>query len=236
MAGPLPGTTGPMEIIFQEDGLLVKNISTPEETHSAMKLRHQVFREELRWVPPSPDGSDLDAFDQYAHGIGVFCDGELVGHVRLIQAPDPFMIEHDFSSLLPSDGSFRKRRGMAESTRICIKKDFRSEKHNAMTLVHLLYKAMYHWSRLYGSDRLITIVERRYYVLLKRSSFPFEQIGEFKPLGEGVMSGIISLDWKEFDEVISRKRPEFFEWFNDLPALTSLPGSLQAQSLSHAPY
>lgn len=220
-----------MELIFQEENLLVKNISTHEEFEMALRLRHKVFREELKWVPPSPDGLDLDEFDRHAYGIGIYSEkNELIGHVRLIEAPAPFMIEHDFARLLPKDGSFKKAHGMAESTRICIDKDYRTEKHNAMTLAHLLYKAMYHWSKMNGIKQLITIVEKRYYVLLKRSSFPFLQIGDFGLMGEGVLSGIISLDWSDFDRILPEKRPEFYEWF------TALPGLHPARSLSHAPY
>lgn len=220
-----------MELIFQEDNLLVKNISTHEEFEMALRLRHKVFREELKWVPERADGLDLDEFDDYAYGIGIYSEtNELIGHVRLIEAPAPFMIEHDFSRLLPNDGSFKKTRGMAESTRICIDKDYRTEKHNSMTLAHLLYKAMYHWSKRNDIKKLITIVEKRYYVLLKRSSFPFVPVGEFGMMGEGVLSGIISLDWGEFDRVLPEKRPEFYEWFTAQPSLHP------ALSLSHGLY
>lgn len=220
-----------MELIFQEDSFLVKTLSTHEEMEEALRLRHDVFREELKWVPPSPDGLDLDEYDPYSRSIGIFDERQgLVGHVRLIHAPDPFMIEKDFSKLLPADGAFRKRHGMAESTRICIRKDARAEAHMSMTLAHLLYKAMYHWSRRNGITKLITIVEKRYYLLLKRSRFPFRPVGEFAMMGEGVLSGIIELDWSEFDSVISSLRPEFFDWFVRIPDLDP------ARLLSHGLY
>lgn len=207
-----------MELIFQEDDFLVKTLHTHEEMEEALRLRHEVFREELKWVPPSPDGLDLDEYDPYAKSIGIFnYRRELLGHVRLIHAPSPFMIEKDFSRLLPKDHSFSKKIGMAESTRICIRKDARTDMHMSMTLAHLLYKAMYHWSLKNDIKHLITIVEKRYYVLLKRSKFPFVPVGEFGLMGEGVLSGIIALDWREFEDVLSEKRPEFFNWFVRIP-------------------
>jgi N-acyl-L-homoserine lactone synthetase len=219
-----------MELIFQEGDLLVKTLTTHEEAEEALRLRHDVFREELRWVPPSADGLDRDEYDSYAQGIGIFnATGELVGHVRLILAPETFMIEKDFSMLLPDDGSFRKSPGMAESTRICIRKDERSDRHMSMTLAHLLYKAMYHWSRLNDIKTLITIVEKRYYLLLKRSRFPFNTVGDFQLLGEGVMSGIISMDWRRVDAELRVERPDFYGWLVNLPAL--VPEQLQRLGL-----
>lgn len=219
-----------MELIFQEEDFLVKTITTAEEMDQALRLRHEVFCNELKWVPKTEDGLDRDRYDGFARSIGVFDrDSRIVGHVRLILAPDPFMIEHEFSSLLSDEVGFRKRAGMAEATRICIRKETRTDRYYSMTLANLIYKAMYHWSKAHDSDTLITIVERRYYVLLKRSKFPFVPLGEFRPLGEGVMSGIISLDWKRFDEVVSKARPEFYEWFVRIPDFAPL--QLQSHGL-----
>ncbi len=208
-----------MELIFQEGEFLIKTLSTPEEMEAAFRLRHEVFCEELKWVPPSPDGIERDEYDNFAQSIGVF-DGRnhLVCHVRLITPPNRFMIEREFACLLPKDRPFRKTPDMVESTRICVKRTIRNATYMSMPLSHLLYKAMYHWSLHNKVRYLITIVEKRYYVLLKRSKFPFEPIGDFLPLGDGVLSGIISLDWREFDRKISEKRPELFEWFIRLPA------------------
>ena len=134
-----------MDLIFQENDFLIKTLSTHEEMEAALRLRHDVFREELKWVPPAENGLDRDEYDPYAQSIGIFDDkAALLGHVRLISAPDPFMIEKDFERLLPQDNSFKKTRDMAESTRICIRKEARTDRHLSMTLAHLLYKAMYH--------------------------------------------------------------------------------------------
>lgn len=203
-----------MELIFQEEKYLVKTISAPEEVNSALKLRHDVFRDELRWVPPSPDGLDRDAYDEFAEGIGVFeHSGELVGHVRLIRAPLPYMIEKEFSCLLPKEG-FSKMAGMSESTRICVRKDRRKDTVAQLSLAHLLYKAIYHWSLKNDSRYLVTIIEQRYFIYLKRF-FPFAPLADFKPLGEGVMSGIALLDWREFEKAAAAKRPGFLDWMSN---------------------
>lgn len=218
-----------MELIFQEEQYLVKTISAPEEVNSALRLRHDVFRDELRWVPPTADGLDRDQYDDFAESIGIFENsGELVGHVRLIPAPLPYMIEKEFASLLPKDG-FSKVPGMSESTRICVRKDKRKDTVASLSLAHLLYKAIYHWSLKSDSRYLITIIEQRYFLYLKRF-FPFVPVADFKPLGEGVMSGIAVLDWRAFEESAAAKRPEFFSWMSTLNDLAP------SKSLRHGPY
>lgn len=202
-----------MELIFQDNGFLVKTLDSAWEVDAALRLRHDVFVDELRWVPPSPDGLEKDRYDAFAYPIGIFDDmNRLLGHVRLICSPDPFMIEKEFSRLLPKDGVFLKTPSLAESTRICVSRDVRNSHVMSMTLGHLLYKAIYHWCRLNGIARLVTIVEKRYYVLLKRSKFPFEAVGDFHLLGEGVLSGIIVLDWGRVENELSKTRPDFYNW------------------------
>lgn len=204
-----------MEILCQEENYLVRPISAPDEMEAALRLRHEVFRDELRWVAPSPDGLDRDSYDDFASSIGVFdaAAGDLVGHVRLIAAPLPYMIENEFSCLLPA-GGFTKMRGMSESTRICVRKDRRRDTVGSLSLAHLLYKAIYRWSVENDSRYLVTIIEERYFLYLKRY-FPFTPLAPFRPLGEGVMSGIALLDWRAFEEEARRKRPAFFSWMTN---------------------
>jgi N-acyl-L-homoserine lactone synthetase len=43
-----------MELIFREGNFLIKTLSAYEELEAAFRLRHEVFCEELKWVPCSP--------------------------------------------------------------------------------------------------------------------------------------------------------------------------------------
>ncbi|MBI5892273.1 MAG: hypothetical protein HZB79_01240 [Deltaproteobacteria bacterium] len=43
-----------MELIFQEGSYLIKTLSTHEEMEAAYRLRHEVFVDELKWVPACP--------------------------------------------------------------------------------------------------------------------------------------------------------------------------------------
>lgn len=209
-----------MELIFQEGDYLIKTLSTHEEMEAAFRLRHDVFVDELKWVPASPDGMEKDSYDSFAHPIGIFDEKNgLIGYVRLISAPNPFMIEKEFACLLPKDKPFKKLSNMAESTRICVKKEHRTITVNSsLTLGHLLYKAIYQWCVREDARFFATIVEKRYYRFLKQI-FPFEPAGDFLPLGDGVLSGIVFMDWRIFESLAQKNRPEFFEWISNLPPL-----------------
>ncbi|MBI5874895.1 MAG: GNAT family N-acetyltransferase [Deltaproteobacteria bacterium] len=219
-----------MELIFQEGSYLIKTLSTHEEMEAAFRLRHEVFVDELKWVPASPDGMEKDGYDAFAHPIGVFDEwNKLIGYVRLIPAPQPFMIEKEFACLLPKDMPFRKLSSMAESTRICIQKEYRTTLlDSSLTLGHLLYKAIYQWCLMEDKRFFVTIVEKRYHRFLKYF-FPFEPLGDFLPLGDGVLSGIVLMDWRNFEALAKEKRPDFFQWMTNLPSL------VPSQWLQHAP-
>lgn len=217
-----------MELVFKEEGFLIKRITTCEEREAAFRLRHDVFCDELKWVPPSQDRMEEDAYDAFAHPIGLFDETKtLVGHVRLIHAPDPFMIEKEFACLLNGDKAFSKLPNMAESTRICVKKEFRTRQVGSLSIAHLLYKAIYNWCLLNDARFFVTIIEKRYYRYLK-IFFPFEPLGRFLPLGDGVLSGVVFMDWRNFELQAGEKKPDFLEWMSKLltrdPLLSPLPG------------
>ncbi|MBI5328090.1 MAG: GNAT family N-acetyltransferase [Deltaproteobacteria bacterium] len=220
-----------MELIFQEGDYLIKTLSTHEEMEEAFRLRHEVFVDELKWVPASPDGMEKDRYDAFADSLGVFdADNRLVGHVRLIPAPLPFMVEKEFACLLPKDKPFIKVSKMAECTRICVKKNYRAITiDSSLTLGHLLYKAVYQWGLMQDVKLLAAVVERGYYHYLK-SFFPFELLGNFSTIGDGVKAGVITVNWRSFEVAAREKRPEFLQWMTNLPAL------VPAQWLRHALY
>lgn len=191
---------------------------------AAFRLRHDVFVDELKWVPPSPDGMEKDGYDAFAHSIGIFDlsaqtgkDLQLIGYVRLIQSNYPFMAEKEFSSLIPKDKPLKKLPDMVESTRICVKKERRADKvgNLGLTTGHLLYKAIYNWVLIHNFRFMVAVIEKRYYRHLK-SLFPFESLGEFLPMGDGVLAGTVLLDWRNIERISFEKRPDFMEWMTNI--------------------
>lgn len=217
-----------MELIFQEGDLLVKTIDTPGEMDSAYRLRHEVFSEELRWVPTTPDRRETDDYDGFARCIGVFDEaGKILGHARLIPSPHPFMVEKEFREMLPPERPVRKGPDLAEITRLCVKKEVR-EGQGVTVVANYLYKAIYLLSIMNDIRHLVMVVDRRYYRLLRLTGFPMEPLGDFITMPDGVKAGAIWLDLRRLEEVAGRKKPDFMKWMSTLPGRYPLPGRLRA--------
>ncbi|MCL4873067.1 GNAT family N-acetyltransferase [bacterium] len=218
-----------MELIFEDSGFIIKTISALEEFEAALKLRHEVFARELKWVRCSQDGMETDEYDRFAECIGVFrMDMSILGHARLITHPYPFMVEKEFACMMPAEGEFRKRPDMAEITRLCVKKEEREK--NASLISRLIYKAIYNWSALRGVRRMVMVVDKRYYRLLRLCGFPVTQLADFVTMPDGVVAGAIELDWGLFEELCADRRPELLAWISTLPA------RYPSLSQSHEPY
>jgi len=217
-----------MELIFQEGDLLVKTIETPEEMDSAYRLRHEVFSEELRWVPTTPEGREIDDYDGFARCIGVFDkENNILGHARLIPSPYPFMVEKEFREMLPPERPIQKGPDLAEITRLCVRKEAR-EGRGVTIIANCLYKAIYLLSIMNDIRHLVMVVDRRYYRLLRLTGFPMEPLGDFITMPDGVRAGAIWLDLRRLEEEAGRKKPAFMEWMSTLPGRYPLQGQLHA--------
>ncbi|MFQ5330420.1 MAG: acyl-homoserine-lactone synthase [Thermodesulfobacteriota bacterium] len=195
----------------------MKTLDTHDEMEAAFALRHEVFCNELKWVPPSSDERERDDYDGCAQSIGVFDeDGELIGNVRLIAAPDTFMVEKEFSSLLPDNTALLKTADMAEVTRLCVKRRTRNRREatTSPNISLLLYRGIYQWS-LYNKIRHLTmVVEKNKYRLLRLASLPVKTLDSFKEMNGGVMAGALLLDLRHFEREAVKKKPDFISWMS----------------------
>ncbi len=215
-----------MELMVQEDNFLIKTLNAHEEMEQGYRLRHEVFSEELRWVPVSEDGKEVDDYDGFASCLGVFDEGQnLVGHARLITSPNPFMIDREFACLITEGQKIEKSRDMAEITRLCVKRDGRKGDY-LLRVSNLLYRGIYHWSAMRGIRHLIMVVDWRYFRLLRFTGIPVRAMGSFKVMPDKVHAGVISLDLDEFRKVARVKSPEFYYWVTKAPAPVPSPGLL----------
>lgn len=222
-----------MELIFEESGFIVKTISAPEEFEAALKLRHEVFAEELKWVPETPDGLERDPYDGFSSSIGVFReDMTLAGSLRMILPPNPFMIDKEFAVLMPEGERIERSPEVAEITRLCVKKEFRSNK-GGRDITLLLYKGLYHWNMMNGVRYSAMVVDNRCYRILRLGCLPVEAVGDFITMPDGVKAAVCMLDWRRFETEASVRRPDYYEWMS----VISMPANrYRARSLSHELY
>lgn len=220
-----------METLFCEGDWLVKTLQTDAERVDAYRLRHDVFAVELKWVLPTSNRMESDYYDAFAVHFGIFnFSGQIDGYVRLIASPRPFMVEREFACLMTSVTGFVKTSNMVELTRICVRKNARTLTCRGMTLAQCLYKAVYNWCLEAGYTHMVAVVEKKYYILMKRSKFPLESVGDFIPLGAGVLSGVVMLDWRRIEKELKYERPDYYSW------LVNLQDFPQARSLRRALY
>jgi N-acyl-L-homoserine lactone synthetase len=209
-----------MELIFKEGDFLIKTLSAYEELEAAFRLRHEVFCEELRWVPASPGVMERDDYDSFAQSVGVFDEkNNLLGNVRLTHASNRFMIEKEFAFLLPVGKGFKKTLDMAEVTRLCVKRNLRLCPDIATKVSLFLYKGVYQWS-IHNDVRYLTmVVEKNNYRLLRLTGFPVKRVDGFKAMNGGVEAGVLILDLRNFEKEAREKKPELISWMSQLSSL-----------------
>ena len=183
-----------------------------------MRFRHRIFREKLRWVPESTDGLDRDDYDPFSDNFAVLERSGVVGSVRLTPGQCPFMIEKEFSALLPEGWVLHKGSNSAEITRLAVEVNGQRGQREAAS--HLLYFTLYQWALLHRVRWMYFVVEPPFFRHIQRLGFPAFAIGPARPLDGGVMSQAAYLDWELAE-------PDFIRW---LRSGVSVPAAVPAQS------
>ncbi|MBI5644022.1 MAG: GNAT family N-acetyltransferase [Deltaproteobacteria bacterium] len=219
-----------MELIFNEHGLTVKTLSSRDELEAAFRLRHDVFSRELGWVPCAVNGMESDAYDPFSVSIGVFdLDECIVGYLRITPSPNPFMVEKEFSILLPERAKIKKGPDVAEVTRLCVRRENRNSQLMA-NVANLLYKGLYHWNLGSGVRYSLMVVDNRCYRLLRLTGLPVEANGRFHTMPDGVKAACCTLDWRAFEQGARERKPGFYNW------MATVPVRYSSLSLSHELY
>jgi len=222
-------------IWYKEGEYTVKNISSEDELLQAFRLRHEVFCDELGWVPQTPDRFEMDDYDDYAVSFGIFdADSELVAYLRLIMPTNRFMMEREFRYMVSPDHTIRKEHDTAEISRLCIAHDARRDQADTdfgkHTLSVALLKGVYRWCELNGIRYLYAVTEDKVYRIARARGFTFELIGEPISMPDGINVVVIKLDWDEFEKTTYPKRPRLAKWFSQYISTRD-----QTLSLLHAP-
>lgn len=213
---------------FTENGLTVRILESAEDHKKAFRLRHAVYCEALKWVPPHPGHLEQDHYEQGSVSLGVLNgQQDLLGVVRIVPGSQPFMLEADFAPLVDPSHPLRKRPDTAEITRLATRPDMATRIQTRL-IAPLLYKAIYRWVQLSYVRYLYFVVETRYLRALRRTGFPCVPIGHTQILGAGpgaVECAAVILDRQRFQD-------EF--WAHPTPFLRRLTG-LTASPLNPDP-
>lgn len=211
------------EVEFYEGELLVKTLRNKEEILEAYRLRHKVYSQTLKWVPESIDKLEVDKYDARATSLGMFSGaGKLIGVIRLVPAPGPFMLESEFRSCLMSDHQIRKEPDTNEITRLTVDPSL-TEKGLSSRLLLVLLKGLYQWLIENDIRYSYMVVEKRFLRVLHILGFPCRPISPSIPLPPaGAVSVAALLDWDEFRHENAMKRPAFLEWISTLTQEISL--------------
>lgn len=205
-------------ILIQEGGFIVKTMEDEGDKNQAYRLRHEIFSEELRWVPETDDGLEIDVYDNNAVSFGVFDAGNrLSAFLRLILPGMPFMLEKEFIAMVGPEHKIRKEKDTVEVSRLCVAPFARSNRvtgnFGAHNISMLLYKGVYHWCLTHNIRYLYLVVERKIFRLLQAKGYPCRLTGAPVLMPDGVMAVAAIMDWREFEALNVSRKPEMFNWF-----------------------
>jgi len=200
---------------FIEDEFLVKTLETKEELTQAYQLRHRVFAETLRWVPPTEDGQEMDMYDLWGQSIGILDrEGKLHGLARLLPSSGPFMLEYDLRLLLPPDHIIRKEPDTAEITRLAIDPDIKDKGLSARLLLTMV-KGIYHWAMAHDVRYLYLEVDYRFFRVLNALAISCNPLCPPVALPPANTLSIAAImDIVRCEEILGRRRPKVMEWMS----------------------
>lgn len=197
-------TAGELSVLLSQSGLIAKTLMTGKEIVQAYRLRHRVFCEELGWLDHAADGLESDVYDRNAVFFGVLDEaGCLLAFLRLLLPDGPFMLEHEFRSLIGADGRLKKGRDTAEVSRLCIVPEKRNYRGQGNFEIHslslFLYQGVYRWCLSHGIRRLYLVIEYRFFRLLRSQKFPCRLLGEPGVVPDRKKSVAACMDWREYE-------------------------------------
>jgi acyl homoserine lactone synthase len=219
------------DVEFCEGEMVVKTLSSPEELAQAYRLRHKVFAETLRWVPPTADAQEMDMYDLWGTSIGLLGpEGHVLGLARLLPASGPFMLEQDLRLLLPPDHVVRKERDTAEITRLTIDPAITDKGLSARLMLSLI-KGIYQWALGHDVRYFYLEVEHRFFRVLHAIGIPCDPLGPPIALPPaGTVSIAATMDIFNCENVLGRKRPQLMEW---MATIVTAEGKVLTGCMSH---
>lgn len=180
-------------MILTDGELEAKILSNPDDMLQVYKLRHKVYAEWLQWVPESEYKLETDRYDHFSIHIGVMKNDKLVGIVRVIRCPMPFMLDHEFRACLGSH-VIVKGNDVCELTRLAVDPDM--DKGLSSRILKVLFHAVEMWCTQNIIRSVYFVIENRFLAVLKRMKYDVCALGEpVTLLPANVQSVACKLNW-----------------------------------------
>lgn len=192
----------------------------PSDMRQCLRLRFDYFVCKRRWVSADAnlDGVEYDRYDVGAHHLGVFGGDALLGYLRALPWTESlgFMLEHEFSCLLPHGDvrGFRKADAL-EVSRLVLNPDVQCE--HCHTVVELLLKSLYHLAKRELKPIVYMVVEESWLrPFVRRFKLPLQTIGVPYTFPDGTRTVAAMTNIRELEELFAAKYPDKFRWYQQI--------------------
>lgn len=197
------------------DRLNVSDVLPRDIQMATLQLRHQVFCEELGWLPTVGTELEIDEFDVECDSVVAWQGEDVLGMLRLVRGPGPYMIDRYFSHHLESAPDIGRGSDVAEISRLCVRKDVRQNlfpsSNGPMPISLHLYRGTYAWARRNGVRFHYCITTPAVARLLTRQGIPLRAISRSQASEDRCDQVLSILDWREFEG--QRRFSDLVEWF-----------------------
>ena len=208
---------------FNDGDLHFKTLDENNEKEAAYRLRHQVFAEELGWVPRSASGMEIDQYDSNCVLVGLFAGRKLIACLRILLPFQKFMLEKEFKTIL-GEHDIMKTRETIEVTRFCVAEEVRKSlvvtRYGNFPVVMALEKAFYNWCRDNGMDDVYMVVSKNFFRLLNLLGMPCKALAPAVQMSDGVVALAAISSWTAFEKHNEEKKPQLLAWFKDCEQFT----------------
>ena len=154
------------------------------------RLRHEVFRERLKWDVTSAAGQERDGFDD-GDPVYIVCeeDGEVLGSWRLLPTTGPYMLKDVFPELLHGTPA-PEADDVWEISRFAVSKRI-AENGSLGTInkvTNMLLDQLFTFAKRRNISRIVAVSDVRFERILKRAGLLTQRFGP--PMQIGVTKAV----------------------------------------------
>ena len=152
---------------------------------SMFRLRHEVFKERLKWDVGSASGKEQDAFDNF-DAVYIVCeeDGEVLGSCRLLPTTGPYMLKNVFPELLHGAPA-PVAEDVWEISRFAVSKRVAGNDSlgTIRKVTNMLLEELFKFAKRRNVSRFVAVSDVRFEHILKRAGLLTTRFGPALQIG-----------------------------------------------------